>query len=511
MTLMQVGLLPQQQAGLSYNLVRAPGRPRFAKLNTLNLFSSSPDKAETTRNWRPALIGLPVVLGLVLGTFMTSLPGRVHRALFPKPLPVLKREPPRADIPKLPKDKFLLEYKAFKATSEAHHVREKIHQAMGLTGKGLRVAVIEADQMQSDEKPIAYRGRMLNPHELKVTLVLAGKDNGIAPGVEIHPEKYAFPNPAIRHFKDNPRDLKRYLVNLQAQLLEDITGRLDHIRQLPETEQVRIINLSQGRSKKRIADELLDKLDKSLSSDYPRRSNQFYNFATLRRVFYGPKAEELSKDQKFKKLLRFVHQTLQDDIRQGGHYAKALKRYQKTVMQMRNAGYVIFVSAGNDHQVYPDVRIARDDETNILATRKGVIVVGSVYNQRTPGQYQDDTIAVSSSDGLAAIAAQGEYIVVWDPSLEDAVIESETAFIVSGTSFATPLAAGTAALMLEADPTLSADTIESVLIQTARMPNAIPPSQQKRIGAGVIDPPAAVQKVSPQKEPPRRRFIWLLP
>ncbi|HEX8175730.1 MAG TPA: S8 family serine peptidase [Pyrinomonadaceae bacterium] len=63
---------------------------------------------------------------------------------------------------------------------------------------------------------------------------------------------------------------------------------------------------------------------------------------------------------------------------------------------------------------------------------------------------------------------------------------------IHGTSMATPFAAGTVALMLDADPTLTPDEVKSILTQTAtRMPGR----EDWEVGAGYINAYAAVDKV----------------
>ena len=60
-----------------------------------------------------------------------------------------------------------------------------------------------------------------------------------------------------------------------------------------------------------------------------------------------------------------------------------------------------------------------------------------------------------------------------------------------GTSMATPFAAGVAALMLDADPTLSPDDIKQIMTDTA---TAMPGYQDYEVGAGYINAYAAVDK-----------------
>src|SRR6185295_4320825 len=63
---------------------------------------------------------------------------------------------------------------------------------------------------------------------------------------------------------------------------------------------------------------------------------------------------------------------------------------------------------------------------------------------------------------------------------------------ISGTSMATPFIAGTIALMLDADPTLSPDEVKSILTQTA---SRMPGFEDFEVGSGYVNVYAAVDKV----------------
>jgi len=63
---------------------------------------------------------------------------------------------------------------------------------------------------------------------------------------------------------------------------------------------------------------------------------------------------------------------------------------------------------------------------------------------------------------------------------------------ISGTSMATPFAAGVVALMLDADPTLTPDEIKQILVDTA---SRMPGYEDYEVGAGYINAYAAVDKV----------------
>ncbi|HKP12048.1 MAG TPA: S8 family serine peptidase, partial [Blastocatellia bacterium] len=69
---------------------------------------------------------------------------------------------------------------------------------------------------------------------------------------------------------------------------------------------------------------------------------------------------------------------------------------------------------------------------------------------------------------------------------------------ISGTSMATPFVAGTVALMLDADPTLTPDEVKQILTQTA---SRMPGFEDFEVGAGYINAYAAVDKVFNRSKP----------
>lgn len=97
------------------------------------------------------------------------------------------------------------------------------------------------------------------------------------------------------------------------------------------------------------------------------------------------------------------------------------------------------------------------------------------------------TSAVISTRSISNVFANGETA---DTELPTAYVPFYTQ--ISGTSMATPFVAGTVALMLSADPTLSADDVKSILVQTA---SQMPGNSEYEVGAGYINVYAAVDKV----------------
>lgn len=100
------------------------------------------------------------------------------------------------------------------------------------------------------------------------------------------------------------------------------------------------------------------------------------------------------------------------------------------------------------------------------------------------GKFTSDVISVRSASNIFAngLDADTEIPVAYVPYYTQ----------ISGTSMATPFIAGTVALMLDADPTLSPDEVKTILTQTA---SRMPGFEDFEVGAGYVNVHAAVDKV----------------
>ena len=76
---------------------------------------------------------------------------------------------------------------------------------------------------------------------------------------------------------------------------------------------------------------------------------------------------------------------------------------------------------------------------------------------------------------------------------------------ISGTSMATPHVAGVVALMLDADPTLTADEVKQILVDTA---SRMPGYEEWQVGAGYVNAYAAVDKVFNRAKAYRNDFNY---
>ena len=147
----------------------------------------------------------------------------------------------------------------------------------------------------------------------------------------------------------------------------------------------------------------------------------------------------------------------------------------------RNAGVLHFASTGNDG-------------TSTIGFPANLSSVNAVSAIQSSG-----TIASFSTIGSGNfICAPGVSILTTDRTGGDGYSSGDTTSI-DGTSFSSPYAAGVAALVFAADPSLSADQVEQVLADTAKDRGAS--GYDTTYGWGLVDAAAAVAAVISDEEP----------
>ena len=190
----------------------------------------------------------------------------------------------------------------------------------------------------------------------------------------------------------------------------------------------------------------------------------------------------------------------------------------RAVRRLVDAGVVVFAAAGNN---------GKDSNGNKLyghihspGNEPSAITVGATNTFGTDDR-SDDGVATFSSRGptrsfttdengvrhydnlikpdlvapgnkLIDAEADGNYLVTQTPSLDAGVsgADDRKMMYLSGTSMATPVAAGTAALMLQANPSLTPNLVKALLMYTAQPLAGYNMFEQ---GAGQINIVGAVQ------------------
>ncbi len=134
--------------------------------------------------------------------------------------------------------------------------------------------------------------------------------------------------------------------------------------------------------------------------------------------------------------------------------------FNVATLAYRASGMLIFAAAGNDGADVDDEDcfiVCWESAWHTPCENGGVICVGGL-------EYDSVSKAGGSNYGREEVDIYAPYRVLVGPDPENPTNEAR---LVSGTSFAAPFAAGVAAMIWAADPSLSANEVEDILFDTA--------------------------------------------
>ena len=165
-------------------------------------------------------------------------------------------------------------------------------------------------------------------------------------------------------------------------------------------------------------------------------------------------------------------------------------------------GIVVVVAAGNEGP--------NEGTVSTPGIAPSVITVGAIDDQNTP-QRDDDRIADFSSrgptmpDGLEKPDIVAPGVEIYGPLSPDCTLDTpdmphvgKEYIAISGSSMATPLVSGVAALLLQANPDLTNDEIKQILVSTAE--DYLPRVDKNDQGAGLLDPYESMQVALKMKQ-----------
>ena len=168
--------------------------------------------------------------------------------------------------------------------------------------------------------------------------------------------------------------------------------------------------------------------------------------------------------------------------------------WAQAAQKAMEAGLVVVVAAGNEGPGASSV--------STPGTHPDVITVGALDDRRTLDR-SDDTVADFSSrgptsiDGLSKPDLLAPGVGIFGPLAPGATLDvpelphvGKDYFAISGTSMATPMVAGLAAILRQANPSLTHQDIKQILVQTADKYLEAPPNAQ---GAGLVDAEEALK------------------
>lgn len=159
-----------------------------------------------------------------------------------------------------------------------------------------------------------------------------------------------------------------------------------------------------------------------------------------------------------------------------------------------DAGLIVVVAAGNDGP--------SEGSVSTPGTHPDVITVGALDDRRTMDR-GDDTVADFSSrgptsiDGLTKPDLLAPGVSIFGPLAPGATLDvpelphiGTDYFAISGTSMATPMVAGLAAILKQANPELTHHQIKEILVHTA---DRYLPDESNVQGAGLLDASEALE------------------
>jgi serine protease AprX len=173
----------------------------------------------------------------------------------------------------------------------------------------------------------------------------------------------------------------------------------------------------------------------------------------------------------------------------------------QAVMAAWQAGIVVVAAAGNEGPAPMTI--------NVPGNVPYIITVGALTDNYTPYNLTDDRLASFSSTGptyegfvkpemiapgghITASMSSSSTLATIDPN---SMMPGENLFTMSGSSMAAAVASGVAALMIQADPTLTPDTVKCRLLSSASPAVTSAGTLAYSVfqqGAGLIDAVAAV-------------------
>jgi len=160
------------------------------------------------------------------------------------------------------------------------------------------------------------------------------------------------------------------------------------------------------------------------------------------------------------------------------HEARSI---EEAIERAVEAGIVVVVAAGNRGEQI--VEHLDDECASFPAYREEVIAVAAVDANLVKADFSDYGSAVDlSAPGVELLSTYG-HLLSCGTGGQPADVDLAA---WSGTSFAAPMVAGAAALILEKYPCLTPDQVRELLMQTAQ-PDNNPPELDGLMGAGVLD------------------------
>ncbi len=266
----------------------------------------------------------------------------------------------------------------------------------------------------------------------------------------------------------NPERLGAHLRQVLADGIDKFSDGVEAIMKRNDPAE-RLINISDGASAASLFQYLQGHLQGPERDRYPQLTREILRFRQ-------------DGDTENQAIMRYIRHALDG----GREDEKALERWRDISRKAAESGRVIVIASSN---TAPDASldpILPGWSFNDLAKSSHVLRTATANAQGTPDNNADDTIAFHSGRGDGR----------WNPTVAIPADDLETPImrrfsrINGGSSVAAPRLSGVVALMLQMNPNLSFDDIQSILREAAT-PNRRYTERDQ--GAGFLDPVRALE------------------
>lgn len=347
----------------------------------------------------------------------------------------------------------------------------------GIDGKGITVADLEPFDEDKDKKLL-----MVSPHTQSVAAVIQDPYWGVAPGAKV--KNFGWYSPDYELKSDDIGEFNQLLA--VQQLYKEMNSQLKRVAvEHQKDPSLRVVNISWGLSPIELYVETLSVLQ---SED---EKTGHYKFPKIRQMVLGETAQQPPEAQ-FNRVMNYVNQLMINNP----VIPKLHQEFVGLSKQLADNGITILASAANSHDQMPYyATVPPGHEMCVWALSPYVISVAASDTNLTPNDTSDDLIAPFSSRGDGklwnpTIAAPGSEI-----GLSQQYGPIGQSLVTKGTSYSSPITAGTVAMMLQQNPKLTYAQIRDTLIKTATDTDN-PYSDE---GYGMLNPIQAVKQAQQVK------------
>jgi hypothetical protein len=373
-------------------------------------------------------------------------------------------------------------------------VQTQVHQRLGLTGKGVRVHLIDQFFVQENQAN-ALPGSDVITHGHDMTTLI----RSVAPDVNVtasdmkafvRKDNSVFPDLFALKLNDDMKTLDDYIIKQSARQLDLISSEFETLAKLPDAQRPHIVNMSMGLTIKALMEHLQADLYQVVESG----GQLVLPYPKYREIVLGKDANSQNVDARRQRIGMYLEVLLIQDVKAKGPFSEALKRYEAACKTLKEKGTLIIVAVGNDGDSYPNLVFTEMGPAkfrqNMLSMNPYVLPVGALDNNQTPDDPRDDKASAKNSPGPVGYLMSGTKVMISRPSLGQDVL--------AGSSCSSALTSGMAALLVqkmqaERKP-LMADVLQQAIVASGETISVAP---------STLELAAISSKSIPAYSPPR--------